>query len=65
MIRKSPLTGRIAALVAVMLLCMSHISVSQPSGGTTTTDASGYVGNAACAKSRTFAVSQNVVPDIV
>src|SRR5580692_9961228 len=50
MIRKSPLTGGIAALVAVMLLCMSHISVSQPSGGTTTADASGYVGNEACAK---------------
>ena len=50
MIRKSPLTGGITALVAVMLLCMSHISVSQPSGGTTTADASGYVGNEACAK---------------
>jgi len=50
MIRKSPLTGGIAALVAVMLLCMLHLSVSQPSGGTTTADSSGYVGNEACAK---------------
>jgi tetratricopeptide (TPR) repeat protein len=50
MIRKSPLTGRIAALVAVMLLCILDVSASQPSFGPATADASGYVGNAACAK---------------
>ena len=33
-----------------MLLCMSHISVSQPPGGTTTADSLGYVGNETCAK---------------
>jgi tetratricopeptide (TPR) repeat protein len=50
MIRKSPLTGLIAAPVAVMLLCILDASASQHSGDPTTADASGYVGNAACAK---------------
>jgi tetratricopeptide (TPR) repeat protein len=50
MIRKSPLTGLIAAPVAVMLLCILDASASQPSGDPATADASGYVGNAACAK---------------
>jgi hypothetical protein len=50
MIRKSPLTGLIAVPVAVMLLCILDASASQPSGGPATADASGYLGNEACAK---------------
>ncbi len=48
--RKSLLTGPIAALVIVILACILDVSASQPSGGTTAADASGYVGNEACAK---------------
>ncbi len=50
MIRKPPLTGLIAALVAVMLVCILNASASQHSGDPAMADVSGYVGNEACAK---------------
>jgi hypothetical protein len=50
MVRKSPLTGPIAALVIVNYACILDSSASQPSAGPATADAAGCVGNEVCAK---------------